>query len=70
MIDGCEHAWVFFGGVFGVLVPDNLSAVAAKADPVGAWITDAFTEYAQSGGFVIDPARCATPRTSRGSSAP
>ncbi|MBK9295347.1 MAG: hypothetical protein IPN02_00400 [Candidatus Microthrix sp.] len=23
VIDGCEAAWVFFGGVFKVLVPDN-----------------------------------------------
>lgn len=62
VIDGCEHAWGFFGGVFGVLVPDNLSAVVTKADPVAPRITDAFTEYAQSRGFVIDPARVRRPQ--------
>jgi transposase len=62
VIDGCEHAWVFFGGVFAVLVPDNLSPVVATADPVAPRITDAFTEYAQSRGFVIDPARVRRPQ--------
>jgi transposase len=62
VIDGCEAAWAFFGGVFAVLVPDNLSAVVAKADPVAPRITDAFTEYAQSRGFVIDPARVRRPQ--------
>jgi hypothetical protein len=61
VIDGCERAWAFFGGVFAVLVPDNLSAVVAAADPVAPRITDAFTEYAQSRGFVIDPARVRRP---------
>ena len=55
VIAGFEAAWAFFGGVFAVLVPDNLSAVVAKADPVAPRITDAFTEYAQSRGFVVDP---------------
>jgi hypothetical protein len=62
VIDGCERAWAFFGGVFAVLVPDNLSAVVATADPVAPRITDAFTEYAQSRGFVIDPARVRRPQ--------
>ena len=26
VIDGCEAAWAFFGGVFKVLIPDNMSA--------------------------------------------
>ncbi|MBK6968529.1 MAG: transposase [Candidatus Microthrix sp.] len=31
VIDGCEAAWTFFGGVFKVLVPDNMATVT-KAD--------------------------------------
>jgi len=31
---GCEAAWRFFGGVFKVLIPDNLKAVVAKTEPV------------------------------------
>lgn len=27
VIDGCEAAWGFFGGVFEVLIPDNLKPV-------------------------------------------
>jgi transposase len=30
-IAGCEAAWVFFGGVFQVLIPDNASAIVADA---------------------------------------
>jgi len=25
VIDGCEAAWAYFGGVFRMLVPDNMS---------------------------------------------
>ncbi|MCZ7630257.1 MAG: hypothetical protein M5U19_14945 [Microthrixaceae bacterium] len=32
VIVGCEAAWVFFGGVFRTLIPDNLSAVVEGAD--------------------------------------
>src|SRR6516225_2355813 len=31
-VAGCEAAWVFFGGVFRVLVPDNAAAIVADAD--------------------------------------
>jgi transposase len=62
VIAGCEAAWGFFGGVFRVLVPDNLSPVVNKADAVAPRFTDAFVEYAQSRGFVIDPARVRHPR--------
>ena len=34
MIAGCEAAWEFFGGVFRVLIPDNLKAVVTAADAV------------------------------------
>ena len=32
VLAGCEQAWQFFGGVFRVLIPDNLSPVVAAAD--------------------------------------
>jgi hypothetical protein len=62
VIDGCEAAWAFFGGVFHVMIPDNLSPVVAKADATAPRFTDAFVEYAQSRGFVIDPARVRHPK--------
>ncbi len=41
VIAGCEAAWVFFGGVFKVLVPDNMSAIVADADAVNPRFTPA-----------------------------
>ncbi len=34
VIAGCEAAWTFFGGVFKVLIPDNLKPVVTRADAV------------------------------------
>jgi hypothetical protein len=57
VIDGCEAAWAWFGGVFRVLIPDNLSPVIAAADPVNPRFTLGWLDYAQARGFVTDPAR-------------
>ena len=62
VIAGCDAAWAFFGGVFHVMVPDNLSPVVAKADATAPRFTDAFVEYAQARGFVVDPARVRRPQ--------
>lgn len=61
VIDGCEAAWEFFGGVFKVVIPDNMSTAVTKADRVDPRLNQALVEYAQSRGFVIDPARVRTP---------
>jgi transposase len=62
VIAGCEAAWVFFGGVFKVLVPDNMSAVVADADPVNPKYTNGWLDYAQHCGFVTDAARVRRPK--------
>jgi transposase len=62
VIAGCEEAWVFFGGVFRVVVPDNMSPVVAKADAVNPRLTREWLEYSQARGFVTDPARVRSPR--------
>ncbi len=62
VIEGFEAAWAFFGGVFGVVIPDNLKAIVTEADDVDPRLNDAFLEYAQSRGFVIDPARVRSPK--------
>ena len=62
VIAGCEAAWVFFGGVFKVLVPDNMSPVIADADPVNPTFTTGWLDYAQSRGFGTDPARVRSPK--------
>lgn len=62
VIAGCEAAWAFFGGVFRVLIPDNLKAIVTAADRDAPRLTTAFVEYAQARGFVIDPARVRHPQ--------
>jgi transposase len=62
VIDGFEAAWGFFGGVFKVVIPDNLKAVVDHADATSPRFNVTFTEYAQARGFVIDPARVRKPQ--------
>ena len=61
-IAGCEAAWVFFGGVFKVLVPDNASAIVADADAVNPRFTAGWLDYAQHCGFATDAARVRSPK--------
>jgi transposase len=61
-IAGCEAAWVFFGGVFKVLIPDNASAIVAGADAVNPRFTAGWLDYAQARGFATDPARVRSPK--------
>jgi len=62
VIAGCEAAWDYFGGIFQVLVPDNLSPVVADADPVNPRFTVGWLDYAQARGFGTDPARVRSPK--------
>ena len=62
VIAGLEAAWSFFGGVFPILIPDNLSPVVTKADATEPRFNDTFLEYAQARGFLIDAARVRRPK--------
>jgi transposase len=62
VIAGCEAAWSFFGGIFKVLIPDNMSPVIADADPVNPRFTVGWLDYAQARGFGTDPARVRSPK--------
>jgi hypothetical protein len=62
VIAGCEAAWGFFGGVFGVLIPDNMGSIVTKANATDPVFNQTFVEYAQARGFVIDPARVRAPQ--------
>jgi transposase len=62
VIAGFEAAWAFFAGVFKVIIPDNMKAIIDESDPLDPRFNDAFREYAQARGFVIDPARVRHPR--------
>lgn len=61
VIAGFETAWAYFGGVFAVVIPDNMKSIVIKAENTAPRFNDVFFEYAQSRGFVIDAARVRTP---------
>jgi transposase len=61
VIAGFEAAWLFFGGVFAVVIPDNMGSIVVTAENTAPRFNDVFLEYAQSRGFVVDAARVATP---------
>lgn len=62
VIAGFEAAWAFFGGIFAVVIPDNMATIVDRADSTEPRLNQAFTEYAQSRGFLIDPARVRRPQ--------
>jgi len=62
VIDGFEAAWEFYGGVFRVVIPDNMATVVTKADALDPVLNQGFVEYAQARGFVVDPARVRSPQ--------
>lgn len=62
VIEGFEAAWAFFGGVFKVVIPDNCKAIVDKSDPLSPRLNEAFLEYAQARGFLIDAARVRHPK--------
>ena len=62
VIAGFEAAWDFFGGVFRVVIIDNIKAVVTDADAIDPRLNDGFLEYAQARGFVVDPTRIRSPQ--------
>jgi transposase len=62
VIEGFEAAWEAFGGVFRVVIPDNIKAIVTQADATDPRLNDAFVEYAQARGFGVDAARVRHPR--------
>lgn len=62
VIAGCEMAWAFFGGVFKVIIPDNLKPVVTDADPVNPTLSSGWLDYAAHAGFATDPARVRSPK--------
>lgn len=62
VIAGFEACWAFFGGVFKVVIPDNMATIVTRADATAPTLNQAFVEYAQARGFVVDPARVRSPQ--------
>ena len=54
ILEGFEAAWEFFGGIFAVVIPDNMAAIVDKANPTEPRLNAAFVEYAQDRGFLVD----------------
>ena len=61
-IAACEAAWAFYGGVFRVMVIDNMKAVVARADRLEPKIIEGFREYAQARGFFVVATRVRRPK--------
>ena len=64
MIEGFEAAWAFFGGVFKVVIPDNMATIVTKADRIEPRLNQAFVEYAQARGSSSTRPGCGPRRTS------
>jgi hypothetical protein len=62
VIAGCEAAWAFYGGVFPVLIPDNLKPVVDEAGRLEPRWNREWLEYAQARGITADPARVRSPQ--------
>jgi len=62
VLAGFEAAWRFFGGIFATVIPDNMKTIVDGADSLEPRFNQAFVEYAQARGFVIDPARVRSPK--------
>ncbi len=62
VISGFEAAWSFFGGVFKIVIPDNMKTIVTTADGCDPTFNQAFIEYAQSRRLLIDPARVRCPQ--------
>ncbi|WP_420121138.1 IS21 family transposase [Nakamurella sp.] len=62
VIAGCDAAWTYFGGVFKVLISDNLKPVVIDADPVNPRFSVGWLDYSQHVGFGTDPARVRSPQ--------
>lgn len=62
VIQGCELAWEYFGGIPEVLIFDNLRPVVDKADRYSPRINKTFLEYAQHRNFIVDPTNPSHPR--------
>lgn len=62
VIAGFDAAWAFFGGVFKVVIPDNMKTIVIDADDTDPRLNQGFVEYAQWAGFFVDPARVRAPQ--------
>jgi transposase len=60
--EGLDAAWRFFGAMPKTVVPDNMKAIVASADPLAPRLCAAFADYVQARGLFVDPARVRSPQ--------
>jgi hypothetical protein len=56
LIEGCEAAFAYFGGVMRRLIVDNMKVAVKRCDRYDPLTNPIFLEYAQHRNFVVDPA--------------
>jgi hypothetical protein len=62
IVEGLDAAWKFFGGMTKTIVADNTKAIVDVADPLAPKLVEAFADYAQARGLLVDPARVRRPK--------
>lgn len=62
VLEALEAAWDFFGGVFPVVISDNLRAVVTESGALSRKLSTRFTEYMQARDFELDAARIYKPK--------
>jgi hypothetical protein len=62
VIEGFEAAWGYFEGITIIVIIDNLKPAIDKSDRYNPKINRQFLEYAQSRGFIVDPANSGHPK--------
>lgn len=62
VINGCEEAFEYFGGIPRILICDNPKPIISKPDRYTPAINTTFLEYAQYRNFIVDPTVVADPK--------
>ena len=62
LIDACENALHFFGGVPAAIVPDNLKSAVTKSSKYEPTINETFADFAAHYNTAVLPARAYRPK--------
>lgn len=62
VMEGFEKSWDHFGGITQIVIIDNLKPAVDEPDKYNPKINRQFLEYAQSRGFIVDPANSGHPK--------
>lgn len=62
LIEACENALHYFGGVPAAVVPDNLKSAVTKSSKYEPQINELFADFSQHYGMAVLPARAYKPR--------